>query len=37
LGTIMGSGKQIVSWIHLADLVRLALFALDRADLAGPT
>lgn len=36
LGTIMGSGKQIVSWIHLDDLVRLVLFTLDRADLAGP-
>ena len=36
LGTIMGTGKQIVSWIHLGDLVRLVLFALDRTDLAGP-
>ena len=36
LGTIMGNGKQVVSWIHLDDLIRLTLFALDRVDLAGP-
>jgi predicted DCC family thiol-disulfide oxidoreductase YuxK len=36
LGTVMGSGRQWVSWIHLADLVRLIAFALDRNDLAGP-
>jgi hypothetical protein len=36
LGTIMGSGNQIVSWIHLTDLVSLTLCALDRADLVGP-
>jgi NAD dependent epimerase/dehydratase family enzyme len=31
----MGRGTQIMSRIHRDDLVRLALFALDRADLAG--
>jgi uncharacterized protein (TIGR01777 family) len=36
LGTVMGRGRHFVSWIHLADLVRLIIFALDRADLAGP-
>jgi len=36
LGTVLGSGRQFVSWIHLADLVRLIAFALDRPDLAGP-
>ena len=36
LGTVMGAGRQFVSWIHLADLVRLITFALDRTDLAGP-
>ena len=35
LGTVMGSGRQFISWIHLADLVRLITFALDRTDLAG--
>jgi uncharacterized protein len=36
LGMVMGSGRQFVSWIHLADLMRLIVFALDRTDLAGP-
>jgi uncharacterized protein len=36
LGTVMGGGRHFVSWIHLADLVRLIIFALDRTDLAGP-
>ncbi len=36
LGAVMGSGRHWVSWIHLADLVRLIAFALDRSDLAGP-
>ena len=36
LGAIMGSGRQWMSWIHLKDLVRLILFALDRTDVAGP-
>jgi uncharacterized protein (TIGR01777 family) len=36
LGTIMGTGAQIVSWIHLNDLVRLILFVIDRTVLAGP-
>ena len=37
LGTILGSGRQWMSWIHLEDLVRLILFALDRDDVAGPS
>lgn len=36
LGMIMGSGCQWMSWIHLQDLVRLILFALDREDVEGP-
>jgi uncharacterized protein len=36
LGAVMGDGRQIVSWIHLRDLVRLVLFVLDRTDVAGP-
>ncbi len=35
-GIVMGNGGQFVSWIHRDDLVRLMLFALDRADVAGP-
>ena len=36
LGAVMGGGRQWLSWIHLKDLVRLILFALDRSDVAGP-
>lgn len=35
-GTIMGSGRQWFSWIHLDDLLRVVLFALDQETLAGP-
>jgi predicted DCC family thiol-disulfide oxidoreductase YuxK len=35
-GMVMGSGRQIVSWIHRDDLVGLALLALDRSDITGP-
>jgi hypothetical protein len=35
LGGQAGGGRQGVSWIHLADLVSLALWLLDN-DLAGP-
>jgi uncharacterized protein (TIGR01777 family) len=36
LGAIMGSGTQIVSWIHRDDLIRLIRFAIDEAALNGP-
>jgi uncharacterized protein (TIGR01777 family) len=36
LGSVMGSGAQIVSWIHLVDAVALIRFAIDRAELFGP-
>lgn len=36
LGAIMGSGDQFVSWIHLADLIDLILFTIDRPDMVGP-
>jgi uncharacterized protein len=36
VGGRMGSGKQIVNWIHHADLTRLLLFALDTPSLVGP-
>ncbi|WP_158921205.1 TIGR01777 family oxidoreductase [Acidisphaera sp. S103] len=35
-GMVMGSGRQIVSWIHRDDLVGLTLLALDRSDMTGP-
>jgi uncharacterized protein len=36
LGGPIGNGKQWVSWIHIADLVGLSLFALDHAEVIGP-
>jgi uncharacterized protein (TIGR01777 family) len=36
VGGPMGSGEQIVSWIHRGDLVALIAFLLDRQDLSGP-
>jgi uncharacterized protein (TIGR01777 family) len=35
IATILGSGKQIISWIHIDDLVRLFLYALDNENLSG--
>jgi uncharacterized protein (TIGR01777 family) len=35
-GTVLGTGRQFVAWIHRDDLVRLILFALDRRELMGP-
>ena len=35
VGGPIGSGRQVVSWIHLDDLVRLFVFLLERSDLAG--
>jgi uncharacterized protein (TIGR01777 family) len=32
---IMGTGKQVISWIHVDDLVRLIWFALSNKDLQG--
>jgi uncharacterized protein (TIGR01777 family) len=36
LGGSAGSGRQYISWIHLRDMVRIFLAAIDRQDLAGP-
>ena len=36
LGTRIGNGRQWMSWIGLADVVRAILFALDRLDISGP-
>jgi uncharacterized protein (TIGR01777 family) len=36
LGGSIGSGRQVMSWIHERDLCRLFLFALERADVSGP-
>jgi uncharacterized protein (TIGR01777 family) len=35
-GAVMGSGRQWFSWIHVDDMVNVALFALDQEVLAGP-
>ena len=35
-GTLMGTGRQWFSWIHIDDLLDVILFALDQETLAGP-
>ncbi|MBN8862057.1 MAG: TIGR01777 family oxidoreductase [Sphingobacteriales bacterium] len=35
IAAIMGSGRQHISWIHIDDLVRIYLFALDHPDCRG--
>ncbi len=36
LGGPLATGRQWISWIHVADLANLYLLALDRADARGP-
>jgi uncharacterized protein (TIGR01777 family) len=36
LGARLGDGRQWMSWIHLEDVARLALFAVENLDLRGP-
>ena len=35
IATILGSGDQILSWIHIDDLVRIFLFMMDNENLSG--
>ena len=35
IATILGNGKQVISWIHIYDLCRLILFAIDYEKLDG--
>lgn len=34
-GTVPGSGKQIISWIGLQDLIQMMVFALDHSTVTG--
>ncbi|MCS6901898.1 MAG: TIGR01777 family oxidoreductase, partial [Myxococcales bacterium] len=36
VGGPVGSGRQVLPWIHIDDTVGLILFALDRPDIQGP-
>lgn len=35
VATILGSGKQVISWIHIDDLARLFLYAIENEQLLG--
>lgn len=35
-GTVLGSGKQIVSWIHIDDLCNIYITALENTQMEGP-
>ena len=35
LGGAVGTGRQFISWIHLADLVRMFVAAIERENLSG--
>jgi uncharacterized protein len=35
LAGIIGSGKQIISWIHIDDLIRAILFAMENENMEG--
>lgn len=35
IASILGNGKQTVSWIHIDDLVRLYMYAIENENIAG--
>jgi len=35
LATILGTGRQIISWIHIEDLVRIYIYAIENENLQG--
>ncbi len=35
VATVLGTGKQVVSWIHVDDLCRMYLFAIDHPTISG--
>ena len=35
LAAVLGSGQQTVSWIHIEDMCRLYLFAIENAEITG--
>src|SRR6185436_19281894 len=35
LATILGNGKQIISWIHIDDLIRIILFSMENEKMEG--
>ena len=35
LAGIIGTGKQIISWVHIDDLVRAILFAMEKEEMKG--
>ncbi len=35
-GAYFGSGKQYVSWIHIADIVNMYMFAIENTTISGP-
>jgi len=36
VGGKIGSGEQLMSWVHIDDVVRMLAFAIEREDLSGP-
>lgn len=36
LATVLGNGRQVVSWIHIADLVGMILYAIQKESIEGP-
>lgn len=35
MGSILGDGKQVISWVHIQDVIGAILFLLQRPDLTG--